>query len=607
MEQQKPKHSIPANVLHFLGVAYKNYKLVFVFFLVQVIIGSILPLLGLYLPRLAVDLALENRGVTHVVITLGTFAGVYVILQCLNGLAQTGIYPFQNIMRNLYHREMFFTAMNCDYDIMETTDGKTWYNKAWECINRGDSSVTYSMINGVQRLISGGIAFIFIAGILSMLNPLIVVLLVVLSVLGFVIDGFPRRYDEKHRDANADVNKKIGYVDYTMSDISAAKDMRLYNLPALVSGIKEKLFAQMYNLSTKVKNRYFAAESLTGLLSVIRDAAAYAFCIWNVIQGNITVPDFVLFMSAIAVFSNWLRNIAGEINGLKWANVEANDLRAFFEYTNRMDPVNPADISELGSEISIEFRNVSFQYSKTTPLVLDGINFSINYAEKVALVGVNGAGKTTIVKLLCGFYKATTGEILLNGRNIDEFKRAGLYTLFSAVFQDICILPFTVAENVTFQPQALHDPERIWECLTAAGVNEVIAAHPQGINAPMTKIMDEDGLILSGGEQQKLTIARALYKNAPILILDEPTAALDPIAESEVYDKFHEVTANKTAIYISHRLASTRFCDKILMLKDGRIVEQGSHHQLMEQGGEYANMFEIQSHYYQEEVHICQT
>ncbi|MCL2284955.1 MAG: ABC transporter ATP-binding protein/permease, partial [Firmicutes bacterium] len=309
-----------------------------------------------------------------------------------------------------------------------------------------------------------------------------------------------------------------------------------------------------------------------------------------------------LFMGAIAAFSGWLGGIAGNINTLKRANVDANDLRAFFEFTNRMDPANPASIADLGRDISIEFRNVSFRYSGSLPYVLKNLNFVIGAKEKAALVGVNGAGKTTIVKLLCGFYKATSGEILFNNRNIDEFKREDLYGLFSAVFQDMCILPFSVAENITFQRKEEQDKDHIWNCLEAAGIKDVVMANSKGLDASMTKIIDEDGLILSGGQQQKLTIARALYKDAPVLILDEPTAALDPIAESEVYEKFHEVTENKTAIYISHRLASTRFCDKILMLDNGQIIENGSHAQLVAHGGEYAKMFEIQSHYYQDSV-----
>ncbi len=312
------------------------------------------------------------------------------------------------------------------------------------------------------------------------------------------------------------------------------------------------------------------------------------------------MPDFILFMGAIASFSAWLNGVVGNITVLKRENTRLNDLRAFFDYTNKLDPENPLPITKLVSPLEIEFKNVGFRYTDDTPKILDGLSFHIKQNEKIALVGVNGAGKTTIVKLLCGFYKATEGEICINGINIDRFKRADLYTVFSAVFQDICILPITAGENISFVKASESDEERLLHCLEIAGIKDEIMKHSKKLNAPMLKNIAPDGIVLSGGQQQKLLLARALYKNAPILILDEPTAALDPIAESEVYEKFHELTENKTALYISHRLASTRFCDRILVLKDGKIIESGSHDELMVQNGEYAYMYEIQSHYYKQ-------
>ena len=467
---------------------------------------------------------------------------------------------------------------------------------------RGDWSVSNQMINGVQKLISGGIAFAFITGLLAILSPLIVIMLVALSAIGYAINIIPRKFEDRHREASGDLERKLSYVENSMSNIGAAKDMRIYNLQHLIKDLKEGLYQQMHRLNTKIQNRHYLAGSLNGLVTLVRNGVAYAFCIYNVIQGNITIPEFALFMGAIAAFSSWLGNILGEINNLKQANVSANEVRAFFDHTNQMDPQNPSDINTLGSSIAIKFKNVSFRYSPTGKNVLDNLSFTMHPQEKVALVGINGAGKTTIVKLLCGFYKPTAGEILLNGHNINQFKRADLYNLFSAVFQDICILPLTVAENVSFQQADAQDKAKILACLDYAGIKDAVLAHPLGIEAPMTKAIEEDGLMLSGGQQQKLTIARAIYKDSPILILDEPTAALDPIAESEVYEKFHGLTATKSAIYISHRLASTRFCDKILMLQDGKIIESGSHTALMAQGGVYANMYDIQSHYYQKEV-----
>ena len=595
---KQKSHGVLANSLHFLGMAYKHYKIVFVFFTLHVVTGAILPLMGLYLPRLAVGLALENHSVSHVMLTLGGFASAFVILTCINGVAGMGRFPFQNTMRALYNRILFLKALECDYNIMEGSQGQSWYSRAFKHFSNGDASVVHRMINGVQNLVSGAISFVFLTGLLAMLNPLIVLMLVILSAIGYGIGVFPRRFEEKQREASADVERKFNYLQIAMSNVNAAKDMRLYNLSKLIVDVKGGIYKKMYMLNTRLEKSHYLAGTLNGLLNVIRDGVAYGYCIWQVLEGNISIPEFALFMGAITAFSSWLGGILYHINELKQANIYANEVRQFIDHTTLLDPENPTDIKVLGDDIGIQFVNVSFSYG--TRQVLKDLNFTISPKEKVALVGVNGAGKTTIVKLLCGFYKATTGEILLNGYNINQFKRVDLYKMFSAVFQDICILPFTVAQNIAFDNAP--DTQRILNCLEAAGIKEDIMKHPKGLDAIMTKAIDEDGIVLSGGQQQKFTIARALYKNSPILILDEPTAALDPIAESEVYESFHALTANKTALYISHRLASTRFCHKILMLKDGQIVENGHHEALMTQDGEYANMYNVQSHYYKKEV-----
>jgi ABC-type multidrug transport system fused ATPase/permease subunit len=357
---------------------------------------------------------------------------------------------------------------------------------------------------------------------------------------------------------------------------------------------------------TGIANRYFTAGALQGLLGLVRDALAYAYCIWRVVQGEIGIPEFILFMGAIGSFYWWLDSLVNQLITLRRENTRLNDLRGFIESVNTMDPQEPLDISLLsGKPLALEFKNVHFRYTPDTPHVLEDISFKINPGEKAALVGVNGAGKTTVVKLLCGFYKADMGEILLNGYNIDAFKRADLYTLFSAVFQDMCILPFTVGENVSLVPGEEIDKERTAQVLKTAGIYEEINKHEAGLDSYMTKTVKDNGIVLSGGQNQKLALARALYKDAHMLILDEPTAALDPIADSEVYEGFHEIMGggvSKTALFISHRLASTRFCDRILMLSGGKITENGSHNVLMSRQGEYARMYEVQSHYYKKEV-----
>ena len=243
--------------------------------------------------------------------------------------------------------------------------------------------------------------------------------------------------------------------------------------------------------------------------------------------------------------------------------------------------------------------NVSFRYPGTEKDILHNINLTIPAGERLAIVGLNGAGKTTLVSLLCGLLDPTEGRVLLNGKDICIFDRQAYYRLFSTVFQNFSLLKISLAEEISLQMEHT-DRERVQLCLEKAGLLEKVCELPKGMDTHTNRDIWEDGVQLSGGQIQRLLLARALYRDAPILLLDEPTAALDPLAENELYLKYDEMTAGKTSLFISHRLASTRFCDRVLFLKNGSIAEEGTHETLMKAGGEYAALFEVQSQYYQE-------
>ena len=248
----------------------------------------------------------------------------------------------------------------------------------------------------------------------------------------------------------------------------------------------------------------------------------------------------------------------------------------------------------------IEFCNVGFTYEGGDKPVLKNLNFKIKAGEKIALVGNNGAGKTTIVKLLCGLYPPTEGEILVDGKTIGEIGIDKYQDKISVLFQDTTPIAFSIAENVCGCDLNHIDKARLKESLEKAGIAKKIESLPKKENSYITQTLDDEGIMLSGGETQKLLLAKAMYKNGPFLILDEPTSALDPLAESKIYEEYNSMAENKTSLFISHRLASTKFCDRIMFLDGGQIVEVGSHDELIKKGGKYREIFDIQSHYYQE-------
>lgn len=276
-----------------------------------------------------------------------------------------------------------------------------------------------------------------------------------------------------------------------------------------------------------------------------------------------------------------------------------DDFRTFMD----LEPENEdecLDISILGTEYNFEFKNVCFRYAGAKEDTIKNLNLSFPAGQRLAIVGLNGAGKTTFIKLILRLYDVTSGEILVNGYNINRFKRKEYYSLFAPVFQNVELFAFPLSENVSMKEPEKTDKIRAEECLKRAGMTEKLNSLEKGIDTEILKVLFEDGVDLSGGEKQKLALARALYKDAPIIVLDEPTAALDALAEYELYQNFDKIVSGKSAIYISHRLSSTRFCDKIAMFVDGQIIEYGTHTELLEKHGEYAKMFEVQAQYYED-------
>ena len=335
------------------------------------------------------------------------------------------------------------------------------------------------------------------------------------------------------------------------------------------------------------------------LLTFLRNGIGYWYLLHITLKNGLPAAQFLLYFSALSGFGTWGMGILAQLSELHQESLDISVLREFLEYPEPFaladgDPIpTPAD-----GKYGLRLEDVSFRYPEAGKDTISHLSLTIRPGEKLAIVGLNGAGKTTLVKLLCGFLDPTEGRVLLNDRNVRSFNRKQYYGLFSAVFQDFSVLGTTLSQNVAQQMDGI-DTQRVRRCLELAGLTEKVAALPKGLDTPIGRRVYEDGVELSSGQTQRLMLARALYKNGAILALDEPTAALDPIAEDDIYRKYNAMAAGKTALFISHRLASTRFCNRILFLKDGRIAEEGTHQQLLEKNGEYARLFAVQSRYYQ--------
>lgn len=598
-KKEELHYSIPGNIIFLLKDMWKWYPLLIIYLIIQVVLSVASPVLTMLLPKITLELVMEGAQAGRIVAVIGGLGLVIALSMALARMADNGKYMMYNSMRSMYQVVLFKQSLSCDYNYIEKEEGQRKYTLASDSLMNGDSSglsrMTVSMVDMAVCILS----FVIYSGIISTLQPAVLLLLIVLSSVNYFAAEYAQKYQYNHRDENADAQKKLWYVKTVMNDVASGKDIRLYHMEEWFCNTWKLLLGRITAWRQKVRNRYLMADTVGAFTLFLRDSIAYGYLILNVSSGRISIGDFVLYFAAVTEFSEFVKRIGKNLNILQAANIDINDLRSFLERTDAPEPEEPVDIRSLANT-GIEFCHVTFAYEEGSEPVLKDVSFTVRPGEKLALVGVNGAGKTTITKLMCGFYRPQKGEVWIGGVDSRRFRKEDIFSLYAAVFQEVYMPPFTVAEDVSLKPYADTDLEKVERCLKEAGLYDKIMEYPDGLRTLMGREIEE-GAVLSGGQMQKLLMARALYKDAPILILDEPTAALDPIAESETYEAFQGLSRDKTAIFISHRLASTRFCDRILLLEHGAIKEEGTHEELLQKGGRYAEMFEIQSQYYKKE------
>lgn len=445
------------------------------------------------------------------------------------------------------------------------------------------------------------IAFLGYMTIVVTLSPWVLIYLI--FTVG-IIYWFVRRankYEYSRKDNIAKVNRKSKYIYNLMYNFAYGKDIRIFDLSQWISGKFQEINKAEIKIQKDIKRKYFKADIMDAILLLTREGIIYGYLIYMVLYKNMSIGNFTMYCATIAGFASWMQKVLDNIVYINNQNLYINEFRNFLVKNLEGEETNHVDIPRADS-YEIEFRNVSFKYPNSERYIYKNLSLKIKWGERLAIVGVNGAGKTTFVKLLTRLYEPTEGEILINGINISKFDKNEYYKLFSVVFQEIKMFAFSVAENVSLKTKDRIDRDKVLQSIGRAGIGKKINSLEKGIDTSLLKILDSSGIELSGGENQRLAIARILYKNGNIIILDEPTSALYPIAEYNLYKSFDDMIQNKTAIYISHRLASKRFCDNIALFEDGEIKEYGTHEELLINNGSYAKMFNTQASYYKEEV-----
>ena len=393
------------------------------------------------------------------------------------------------------------------------------------------------------------------------------------------------------------------YITAQSMDSAAGKDIRIYKMLDFILQKYDENLKQIGTLYGKIHN-WYCLRNATGIaLAFARYGFAYGLLVYYLVKGEMTAADFVFYLGAISMFSEQFERLIRQLMNLNAVNTTISYIREFLETNSvwrKESVIGTERVEEFQKQaVKLELRNVTFTYQGNEKPTIENLNLTIKEGEKLALIGLNGAGKTTLVKLICGFYMPEKGEILLNDIPMEQYTKEEYFSLVSVLFQDTTLLPLSIDENIASDEKV--EQERLQNALRLSGFEQKYQSLEQKGNTKLIKKIEETAVDFSGGEKQKLLFARALYQKSPLVILDEPTAALDPIAENELYMNFGAAMENRTAIYISHRLSSTRFCDRIILLEHGAIIEEGTHDELMAKNGLYTKLFEMQSQYYKEE------
>lgn len=604
------KYHIPQNIGYMISFYKKEMPIFLWMCLFEILLGSIIPYLEIYLPKFVVELVTNRYTMEQAVRSMVLFGLFFVIIEAVKGGCEQGKYFLYNGKRNDVAAMLFLKSLRIPFSNSEEGNANNLYWKALHSIDSGDYSAMYRFSYDTVNILVNLICFFLYSTVLGYLSFWVMILLLVLSLIQYALCISEVRYMERYRDRYAQFYKKRSYLHSVMGKEEAAKDISIFPMKQWLNYHNDVLISLKRGIDKEKMTKEKIYWQAGSLLALGRDLFAYIYLIRQAQAGIIDAGEFVLYFGAITGFAVFVNSIMTSFASLQEGNISLNHLRSYLELEEEDVHSGSHSIRELQTPVSFTFRNVSFRYPSkeegaegaaedSGQWIFRHLNLTIHGGEKIAIVGTNGAGKTTLVKLLCGLYEPQEGEILVNGIPIKEFPKEELYRLYAAVFQEPFIMPFTLGENLALSKN--YDKERCISALEEAGLKELFQKRGYTLDTYFGKDMGEDGIELSGGQKQRFLLARALYKDAPVLILDEPTAALDPIAESEIYDEYAKLSKDKTAIFISHRLASTRFSDRILLIGNQGILEEGTHEELLQKNGVYAEMFEVQKSYYEKE------
>lgn len=575
-----------------LSKTWKFEKRVLFVLVMQTVIGAAVPVAGAVLPALVVN-GISNGMDSG--ITMQIAAVILLLLLCNTVSAYlSNIYGTYLLNDKIgFLSALFRQKMKVDYAYVESPEGQNKYQNAMMSILNDNSGIP-GMLSLIGPCMAGILGIIVNMVLIIEFNVWIVAVLVITSAIHLFIASRIRRKQDTLREPAADASRKLNYLFRYVSENTGAREIRIFDMRAWLQKVMGQAVRTRTGIAEKSAEYGFWLSVSDCVILAFRDVFAYSVTIHAVFAGKIEVWELVFYLGIITCISSIFTDLTNHMAAYGQRSLEMTVFREFMDRECADEGMEP----ESGKPVRIELKDVSFRFSEDGPYVLRHINLTLHAGEKIALVGENGAGKSTLVKIICGLYRPSEGKVLVNGTDLKELKLSGYQQLLAAAFQDTYLLPMSIGENVAFGKSDAYR-EEIRKCLEAAGLDGEFLEEER----PLTRMLDAGGLVPSGGQKQKLVLARVafklLYKNAQVLILDEPTAAMDAVSEKAFYEKYIGLSKGRSCILISHRLKSTSFCDSIVVMEKGEIIERGTHESLMGGDTRYKAMYELQSGYYQ--------
>lgn len=597
-KKTKPKYSSVENVGWMIANAWRECKSVLLICFITAVVSVALNLTELFIAPQILQRVENGAEISSLLLTIAIFSGTLFLLLGLKRYFEDNSLYGRVAVRTAIVVKINEKTNTTSYPNMLDSNIQKLRSRAYYAV-AGNSQASEHIWTTMTALLTNLIGFAIYLTLLSNLNKILMLVVIVTTVISFFVSRKTDSWRYRHREEESEYDKKIDYIRSKSESVELAKDIRIFGLTPWLQSIHNSIMKLYEGFVKKSEKQKLIGNIVDVLLGVLRNGIAYFYLINMALNENLPASTFLLYFTAVSGFTAWITGILNEFAALRKESLDLNTIREYLDVPEPFRFEGGVPIPDLSGGPEIKLEKVSFRYPDAEKDTIHDLDLTIAPGEKLAIVGLNGAGKTTLVKLICGLLDPTSGCVLLNGIDIRSFNRQEYYTAFSTVFQDFSVLDISVAENVAQRIDGV-DRERVNDCLALAGLTEKISELPNGIDTKIGHKIWDDGVELSGGQIQRLMLARALYRDAPMLLLDEPTAALDPLAENDIYVKYNEMTHGKTSLFVSHRLASTRFCDRIIFISDGHISEEGTHAQLLERGGEYANLYEIQSRYYQE-------